>query len=60
MLLDATGPVSRALRKSDSFIPRPIDSHIKPPYVGDMVSSTGCDDAQREQLEKRAEGLVCA
>jgi DNA polymerase-3 subunit epsilon len=49
---------ARAARMSAGLLPLPDDwTHGEPLRVGDKVGFTGCDEAQREQLEKRAEEL---
>lgn len=49
---------ARAARMSAGLQPLPDDwAHGEPLHAGDKVAFTGCDDAQRERLEKRAEEL---
>ncbi|MRG60674.1 hypothetical protein GE115_12460 [Agromyces sp. CFH 90414] len=49
---------ARAARMSAGLQPLPDDwAHGEPLRVGDKVVFTGCDDAQRDRLEKRAEEL---
>ena len=49
---------ARAARMSAGLRPLPDGwIHGEPLRVGDKVGFTGCDEAQREQLEKRAEEL---
>ena len=49
---------ARAARMSAGLLPLPGDwTHGEPLRVADKVAFTGCDEAQREQLEKRAEEL---
>lgn len=49
---------ARAARLSAGLLPLPDDwMHGEPLRVADKVAFTGCDEAQREQLEKRAEEL---
>ncbi|TFD74890.1 hypothetical protein E3T54_13150 [Cryobacterium sp. Sr8] len=49
---------ARAARMSAGLLPLPATwAHGEPLRVGDKVAFTGCDETQREQLEKRAEEL---
>jgi DNA polymerase-3 subunit epsilon len=49
---------ARAARMSEGITPLPDDWPLGEPLrVGDKIVFTGCDDAQRERLEKRAERL---
>ncbi|GGE90997.1 exonuclease domain-containing protein [Mycetocola zhadangensis] len=49
---------ARATRMSAGLLPLPDGwTHGEPLRVGDKVGFTGCDEAQREKLEKRAEEL---
>jgi DNA polymerase-3 subunit epsilon len=49
---------ARASRKSAGLRPLPDDwSYGEPLRVGDKVAFTGCDDRQRERLERRASDL---
>lgn len=49
---------ARSVRLGAGLRPLPSDwAHGKPLRVGDKVAFTGCDDAQRERLERRAEAL---
>lgn len=49
---------ARAVRLGAGLRPLPSDwAHGEPLRVGDKVAFTGCDDAQRERLEHRAEAL---
>lgn len=49
---------ARSTRMGSGLDPLPADwAHGEPLRVGDKVVFTGCDDAQRTRLEKRAESL---
>jgi DNA polymerase-3 subunit epsilon len=49
---------SRVARLSAGLLPLPDGwSHGEPLRVGDKIAFTGCDEARRERLEKRAEEL---